>query len=120
MRLFSWIEANHCVVTEDPVGADLHLVNTSGSDARQAALTWDHLRNVYSEQPVILAGCLVSIDPEGVRAALAPFPRNVRINPRQLVELDRLLEQPKVSFDQIHRVEGRYSVNNLSSGSSPW
>ena len=46
-----YLVANGFVVTHDPLDADVHVVNTCGSDARQAALTWEVLDALRREAP---------------------------------------------------------------------
>ncbi len=116
-RLHAWALANGCVLDD---AATLHIVNTCGSDARQAAMTTDALAAIHAaggpDTRVIVTGCLVAIDPAVVRAGLAPFAQSARFEPRRLNELDDVLTTRAVRFDDVHVTEARYSGNALAQG----
>ena len=73
-------------VTTNAAEADVHLVNTCGSDASQAELTWHALQTIAERSPgaeVVVTGCLVSIEPKRLAEELRPFATTARLDPRR-------------------------------------
>lgn len=73
-QIHDFLEQNGYEVVDDPTIADAQLVNTCGSDAAQAQLTYDTIADVREQapgSPIVIAGCLNSIEPKRIVAALA-------------------------------------------------
>ncbi len=119
-QVHDYLEANGFVVVADAESADAHLVNTCGSDARQAQLTWDVLQTLASRAPtapVVTTGCLVSIDPRRLAVELAPFAQSARFDPRHLPGLDIVFGAERVRFDDVQpALHNEYAGNDLSAG----
>ena len=115
-----YLEANGFVVVPDAESADVHVVNTCGSDARQAQLTWDVLGRLSSStpaKPVVATGWLVSIDPRRLAAELAPFAQSARFDPRHLPGLDTVFGAERIRFDDVQpALHNEYAGNDLSAG----
>lgn len=113
------LETGHTIV-DRPEDADVHLVNSCGSDARQAARTHEALDRVAAvggERTVAVLGCLVSIEASGVAAALGRFDRSARLDPRSLDRLDELFAQPTVPFADVQpSLHNEYVGNEFSEG----
>ena len=102
-RVADYLEANGLTLVEGE--ADAHVINTCGSDAGKAQLAFDALVRIEAEgdahKPVIALGCLVSIEPRRMRAAMAPFARHALLDPRRTAELDQLVSPRALPFSEV-------------------
>jgi tRNA A37 methylthiotransferase MiaB len=119
-QIHEYLEQNGYTLVADPKDADVQVVNTCGSDARQAALTWHVLEAVRVHRPdaaVVVTGCLVSIEPAALAEALAPFARAARFDPRHLPGLDTVFQPAVVPFDAVQpALRSEYTGNDFSEG----
>lgn len=119
-QVHDYLEQNGFVVVREPAQADVHLLNTCGSDAQQAALTWQVLHGLAgapTPPTVVVIGCLVSIEPQQMAAELAPFPRSARFDPRHLSGLDAVFGAERVRVDDVQpALHNEYVGRDLSSG----
>ena len=87
-QVHDYVEKNGYVVVDNPAIATVHLINTCGSDAEQAQLTYDAIDRVKREgprRPVIVTGCLTSIDPKRIVASLGGVEHTGLFEPAQHV-----------------------------------
>ncbi len=119
-RIHDYLAQNGYALVTDPAEADVHVVNTCGSDARQAALTYDALAGIQAHTPaaaVVVTGCLVSIEPTALRGAMAPFAQAARFDPRHLDGLDDVFRPATVGFDAVSSsVRNAYTGTDFSDG----
>ena len=118
-QLADYLEQNGLQLVDNDEEAEVHLVHSCGSDARQAALSFDRLAalRAQGDAPVVLTGCLSRIDPRGVEAALAPFSTAARLGPSELGRLDALLGAPAVPWAAVRPGPTRpYAGNDFSDG----
>ncbi|MDP2314666.1 MAG: radical SAM protein [Pseudomonadota bacterium] len=119
-RIHDYLAQNGYTLVADPADADVHVVNTCGSDARQASLTYDALAAIRARTPaaaVVATGCLVSIEPGALAAAMAPFARAARFDPRHLAGLDDVFAPTNVAFDAVSpSLHNAYTGNDFSEG----
>lgn len=119
-QLHDYLEQNGYVLAERPQDAKIQLLNTCGSDASQAALTWHTLEAIRREAPestVVLTGCLVAIEPKATLEALATFPRSARFDPRHLPQIDEFFSPEVIAFGEVQpALHNVYSGNDFSEG----
>lgn len=112
-RIHEYVERNGYSVVDDPLNADVFVVNTCGSDAEQSQLTYEAIRaarRVKPDVPVVATGCLNSIEPGPLRAALMDTPHHAMLDPRNLDGLDDLFEHDRIAFDSVHpSLQNRYA-----------
>ncbi len=119
-RIHDYVEQNGHVLVDDPAEADVQIVNTCGSDAGKAQLTFDALariRDAAPESALIVAGCLVNIEPKRLREATRAVERHALLDPRHLGSLDSIFQPEALSFERVpHSLRSRYGGNPLASG----
>jgi len=115
-----YLVANGYVITRNPLEAEVCVVNTCGSDARQAELTWEALAAIRANGPeraVVVTGCLVSIEPKALGAALAELPHHARFDPRHLSGLDEVFAPSVVPFADVQpALHNEYAGNDFAEG----
>lgn len=118
-QIHDYLQHNHYTLVNDPQEANVHLINTCGSDRRQADLTWDVLRVIQQQNKdvtVVTTGCLVSIEAKAMQAALSVFPRHHALDPRHLNDLDEIFSA-ETPFSQIPlSLHNDYRGNDFSEG----
>jgi tRNA A37 methylthiotransferase MiaB len=112
-RIHDYVEKNGYHVVEDPAAAAVHVINTCGSDAKQAQLTYDAIKLVMQgrpDVPVVTTGCLNSIEPKRVAAALEGASQHAMLDTRNLDGLDELFQHDAIGFDAVNpSLRNRYS-----------
>jgi tRNA A37 methylthiotransferase MiaB len=114
-RIHDYVERNGLVVVGPSDPADVHVINTCGSDASQAQLTFDALDRAGAE-PVVVTGCLASIEPKRLLGALEGR-RHALFDPRNLDGLDEVFAHDAVAFDDVHpSLKNQYSGTEFATG----
>ncbi|MBM4365526.1 MAG: phosphotransferase [Deltaproteobacteria bacterium] len=115
-RVHDYLHANGFVVVDRPGGADAHVVNTCGSDARQAQLTWDALAALRpTGKPVVALGCLASIEPRRLDTELSGL-EALKVDPRHHDRLDAWFG-PRVAFADVPpSLHNAYRGNDFAEG----
>lgn len=112
-RIHDFVAENGYTVVEDPAAASVHVINTCGSDAEQSELTYDairRLRGIQPDVPIVTTGCLNSIEPRKVEAALVGAGPFAMLDPKQLDELDDLFAHDAITFEHVHpSLHNRYA-----------
>ncbi len=116
-QVHDYLEANGFVLAANPDEAEVHIVNTCGSDAAQAQITWDTLAEVRRRTPearIVALGCLVSIEPRRLAEALAGTPGSARLDPRHTAELDTIFGGPVRYADVQPALRNEYVGNDFA------
>ncbi len=115
-QIHDYIERNHFHVADDPALADVQLINTCGSDARNAKQTFDAITLVRDQAegtPIVVTGCLNSIEPKQLTQALDGVADSAMLDPRNLNALDEMFRPTVVKFDSV-----RTSLKNRYAGTA--
>lgn len=115
-QIHDYLERNKCVVVDDPALADVQVINTCGSDARNAQQTFDSIALVRDQAPgtpVVITGCLNSIEPKAVARALEGVADSAMFDPRNLGGLDEVFKPSVIPFDSV-----RTSLKNRYAGTA--
>ncbi len=119
-RAHDYLERNGHIIVDDPKDADVQLVNTCGSDAGKAQLTYDaidRVRAVAKDSAVVAIGCLASIEPNRLDEATRDLRRRALLDPRRLDRLDTIFAPEVVRWEEVPTsLVNRYSDNPLASG----
>src|SRR5688572_10750746 len=74
-QIHDFLEKNGYTVMRGPEGADVHVINSCGSDARLAQMTFDAIERIGTRSqetaPVVVTGCLCGIERARLETALA-------------------------------------------------
>jgi MiaB/RimO family radical SAM methylthiotransferase len=119
-QVHDYVEHNGYEVVTDPAIAEVHVINTCGSDAEQAQLTYDaigRVRQAAPGAPVVITGCLASIEPKRLQAALADAPHSALLDTRSMDGLDELFAHDTIGFEQVQpSLRNQYSGTEFSTG----
>lgn len=119
-QVHDYLEQNGFRVVARPSEADVHLINTCGSDAVEAQRTFDALDRVEREgpgRPIVVTGCLNSIEPKRLRERLAPLTSTAQLDPRNLDGLDEVFQPAVTGFDQVlPSLRNQYSGTDFANG----
>ena len=117
-QVHDYVEKNGYVVVDNPSIAEVHLINTCGSDGEQAQLTYDAIDRVKREgprRPVIVTGCLTSIDPKRIVASLDGVEHTGLFDPRNMSGLDEVFGHDTAHFEAVPpSLRNRYSGTEFS------
>lgn len=116
-QVHDYLEANGFVLAANPDEAEVHVVNTCGSDAAQAQITWDTLAEVRRRTPearIVAIGCLVSIEPRRLAESLVGVPESARLDPRHTAELDTIFGGPVPFADVQPALRNDYVGNDFA------
>ncbi len=115
-RVHDYLLGNGFRVVDSPAEADAHVVNTCGSDARQAQLTWDALAALRpTRKPVVALGCLASIDPRRLDAELSGM-EALRVDPRHHERLDTWFKETLPFAEVPPSLHNAYRGNDFADG----
>lgn len=118
-QIHEFLVRNGYEVTSKADEAEVHLVNTCGSDASQAELTWHALQTIAQKAPgseVVVTGCLVSIDPKRLAGELRPFASTARLDPRHMAGLDQIFGAPHIAYADVQpTLRHEYQGNDFAS-----
>lgn len=115
-QIYDYLERNAFTLVEDPALADVQLINSCGSDSRNAAQTFDavaSVRDLAPGTPIVVTGCLNSIEPKAVARSLEGVADTAMLDPRHLSGLDELFKPAVVPFDSV-----RTSLKNRYAGTA--
>lgn len=113
-QVHAYLEANGFVIAESRDNAEVHVVNTCGSDASQAQITWDTVAEIRRRAPtarIVALGCLVSIEPRRLAEVLAGVAESATFDPRHTAGLDRLFGGT-VPYAQVQPAQNNEYVGN--------
>jgi tRNA A37 methylthiotransferase MiaB len=116
-QVHDYLLANGFELVPDAEQAEVHVINTCGSDAAQAQITWNTVDEVKRRTPgaqVVALGCLVSIEPRRLREALEGVPGSARLDPRHTAELDGIFGGPVAFADVQPALSNEYVGNDFS------
>ncbi len=115
-RVHDYLQANGFAVVDSPGEADAHVVNTCGSDARQAQFTWDALAALRpTAKPIVALGCLASIDPRRLDAELSGM-EAMKVDPRHHDRLDSWFKQAVPFAEVPPSLHNAYRGNDFAEG----
>ncbi|GDX81385.1 hypothetical protein LBMAG42_31960 [Deltaproteobacteria bacterium] len=118
-QVHEFLVQNGYEVTTNAAEADVHLLNTCGSDASQAELTWHALQTIAQKAPhaeVVVTGCLVSIEPKRLAEELRPFASTSRLDPRHMDGLDQVFGATTTPYADVQpTLRHDYQGNDFAS-----
>ncbi|HMV68112.1 MAG TPA: radical SAM protein [Myxococcota bacterium] len=119
-QVHDYVELNGYEVVTDPAIAQVHVINSCGSDAEQSQLTYDaiqRVRRAAPDAPVVVTGCLASIEPKRLLAALSDAPHSALLDTRAMDGLDELFVHDRSKFEQVQpSLRNQYSGTEFSAG----
>ncbi len=116
-QVHDYLIANGFVLVEKAEDADVHVINTCGSDASQAQITWDTIEQVKGRVAgarVVALGCLVSIEPRRLTEALSGVGESARLDPRHTSGLDEIFGGPVPFADVQPALRNEYVGNDFA------
>lgn len=119
-QMHEFFVQNGLTLVDDPDAADVHVINTCGSDAAQAELTWATLRRLAPRAGavrVVVTGCLVSIEPRRLATELAPFGPSASFDPRHMDGLDAVFGPVRARYADVQPTgQTVYRGNDFEAG----